>query len=369
MAKEISAVRTVNTKSAKAAILRCFETKRPVFLHGAPGIGKSELVESIAKELGGILYDVRLGQVESTDIRGIPFFNKELGVMDWAPPIDLPDEDTCAQYPIVVLMLDEFSHANPSVQKASYQLILNRRVGKYVLPDNVVVIAAGNRESDNGGTYKMLAPLANRFIHLEMKVDFDEWFEWAVSNKVHKDVVSYLSFAKNDLNNFDPRSSSHAFATPRSWTFVSDLLTDDANDETLTDLVSGTIGDGTAIKFMAYRKMAKDLPNPIDILEGRVTDKLQVAESAKISAMYSLTISMAYELQESYEKIGKTENQRWHDMVGQYFKYSKENFTTELAVLAGIVAFKIQKLEINPRNCKEFVDWSDKYSKILKAAQ
>jgi MoxR-like ATPase len=228
---------TITSREARKSILKAFKVKRPLFLWGPPGIGKSELVENITKELGGIMYDCRLGQMEPTDIRGIPFYNKENGKMDWAAPIDLPDAETAVQYPVVVLFLDEMNSAPASVQSAAYQLILNRRIGKYHLPDNVVIVAAGNRESDKGVTYRMPTPLANRFIHQEMKVDFASWQEWAVMNNEHKDVVGYLSFAKQDLYDFDAKSASRAFATPRSWHFVSELLNDDdLDDETASDL-------------------------------------------------------------------------------------------------------------------------------------
>jgi MoxR-like ATPase len=161
--------------------------------------------------------------MEPTDLRGIPFFNKDNGKMDWAPPIDLPDEELASQYPVIVLFLDEMNSAPPSVQAAGYQLVLNRRVGKYRLPDNVVIVAAGNRESDKGVTYRMPMPLANRFLHVEMRSDFTTWQSWAVTHDIHQDVVSFLSFSKNDLYNFDAKSSSRAFPTPRSWTFVSEL--------------------------------------------------------------------------------------------------------------------------------------------------
>jgi len=215
--------RTVTAKGARSAILTCFKAKRPVFLWGAPGIGKSEVVESITQELNGFMVDLRLGQMDPTDIRGVPYFNKELGLMDWAPPIDLPSEELAAKYPVIVLFLDEMNSAAPAVQAAAYQLILNRRVGKYVLPSNVVIVAAGNRESDRGVTYRMPTPLANRFVHIEMRVDFASWQEWAIDAGIHKDVVGYLTFAKQDLYDFDAKSSSRSFATPRSWSFVSQL--------------------------------------------------------------------------------------------------------------------------------------------------
>ena len=226
----MSDARTVTSAQARKGLLKAFKAKRPLFLWGPPGIGKSDLVADITRELGGHMIDLRLGQMEPTDIRGIPFYNKDSGKMDWAAPVELPDEEMSKQYPIIVLFLDEMNSAAPSVQSAGYQLILNRRIGKYILPDNVVMVAAGNRESDKGVTYRMPTPLANRFIHLEMKPDFKSWLDWAVLNQIHKDVVGYLSFAKQDLYDFDSKSSSRAFATPRSWTFVSQLLEDDDVD-------------------------------------------------------------------------------------------------------------------------------------------
>jgi len=183
----MSESRQISLEEVKPALLRCFETQRPAFLWGPPGIGKSELVESITKDLGGFMIDLRLGQLDPTDVRGIPYFNKELGVMDWAPPIDLPDQDLADKYPVIVLFLDELNSAPPSVLAAAYQLILNRGVGKYVLPENVVMVAAGNRETDKGVTFRMPSPLSNRFVHFEAKVDFSSWIDWAVQHKIHKD--------------------------------------------------------------------------------------------------------------------------------------------------------------------------------------
>ncbi len=266
----MSEARTVTSKQARKSILRCFKSKRPLFLWGPPGIGKSELVENIATEMNGYMIDLRLAQMEPTDLRGIPFYNKDLNKMDWAAPVDLPDEELASQYPIVILFLDEMNSAAPSVQAAAYQLTLNRRIGKYRLPDNVVIVAAGNRDSDKGVTYRMPTPLANRFIHQEMKVDFNSWQEWAVLNRIHKDVVGYLSFAKGDLYDFDAKSASRSFATPRSWTFVSQLLDDEEDDDTLMNLIAGTVGEGLAMKFMAHRKVVAVVEVGRDCLVGIV---------------------------------------------------------------------------------------------------
>jgi len=357
--------RTVTSVEARRGILRCFKTKRPVFLWGPPGIGKSELVASIGEELGGVTIDLRLGQMEPTDIRGIPFFNKDNGKMDWAPPIELPDAEMAAQHPIVILFLDEMNQAAPAVQGAAFQLILNRRVGKYKLPDNVVVVAAGNRESDKGITYRMPTPLANRFVHLEMRTDFDAWQTWAVNNKVHKDVVGYLTFAKQDLYDFDPRSSSRSFATPRSWTFVSELLDDDESADTNMDLIAGTVGEGLAVKFMAHRKVSAQMPDPVDILAGKVTE----LKTKEISAMYSLTVSLCYELQDSYIKLNKEGKiGDWHAQANCFFKFMMENFTTELVVMGARVALTTYNLPFVPSKIASFNAFHAKYSKYVVAA-
>jgi hypothetical protein len=359
----MSETRTVTSVQARKSLLKAFNKQRPLFLWGPPGIGKSELVADITKELGGYMIDLRLGQMEPTDIRGIPFYNKDLGKMDWAPPIELPDEELAEQYPLVVLFLDELNSAAPSVQAAAYQLILNRRIGKYHLPKNVVMVAAGNRESDKGVTYRMPTPLANRFIHQEMKVDFASYQEWAVNNSIHKDVVGYLSFAKQDLYDFDAKSASRAFATPRSWTFVSELLEDeDSDDDTLMNLVAGTIGEGLAVKFMAHRKIAGRMPKPEDILAGKEKD-LNVKE---VSAMYSLVISMCYELKGAIEK--KVSDKQFHEMADNFFAYMMKNFETELVVMGARIALTTYNLPFQPTKLKNFDEFHQRYGKYILQA-
>ena len=355
---------TVTSVQARKAILKAFKAKRPVFLWGPPGIGKSEVVSDITKELGGHMIDLRMAQMEPTDLRGIPYYNKDIGKMDWAPPIDLPDSELASKYPIIVLFLDEMNSAAPAVQAAGYQLVLNRAVGKYRLPDNVVIVAAGNRESDKGVTYRMPMPLANRFLHLEMRPDFTSWQNWAVTAGIHTDVVGYLSFAKNDLYDFDNKSSSRAFATPRSWTFVSQLLEDeeDTDNDTLFNLIAGSVGEGLAVKFMAHRKVSSKMPNPSDILSGKVKD-LNVKE---ISAMYSLTTSMCYELRDAVEN--KVDPKKFNTMCDNFFSYMMANFETELVVMGAKTALKTFKLKMEPSQLKNFDEFHKKYGKYIVEA-
>jgi hypothetical protein len=364
MAAQLSDNLTITSVQARKAMLQAFKSKRPIFLWGPPGIGKSEVVSEVTSELGGHMIDLRMAQMEPTDIRGIPFFNKDLGKMDWAPPIDLPDEELASQYPLIVLFLDEMNSAPPAVQAAGYQLVLNRRVGKYVLPDNVVLVAAGNRDSDKGVTYRMPMPLANRFLHLEMRADFASWQNWAVNKNIHKDIVGYLSFSKQDLYDFDSKSASRAFATPRSWVFVSDLLKDeDCDPDTLFNLTAGAVGEGLAVKFMAHRKISNRMPEPSDILSGKVKE-LQVKE---VSAMYSLTISMCYELKDALENQ-KVSNKKFHEMADNFFSYMMSNFETELVVMGAKIALKTYKLPIEPGQLKNFDEFHKKYGKYIVEA-
>jgi hypothetical protein len=225
----------------------------------------------------------------------------------------------------------------------------------------VLIVAAGNREADKGVVYRMPAPLANRFIHLEMKPEFDDWFEWSVANNVNKDVVGYLTFSKKDLYDFDPKSPSRSFATPRSWSFVSELLSDDLDENTITDLVSGAVGEGLAVKFMAHRKVASQLPNPSEILEGKITE----LKSKEISAMYSLTVSLCYELKEANDKKDK----KFNDKVNKFLRFMMDNFDTELVVMGIKMALTQYQLPIDPDAVKCFDEFHEKYGKYITAAQ
>jgi hypothetical protein len=357
MAEQISANRSVTPNEAKRSLRKCLKIKRPVFIWGAPGIGKSDIVKQLGDESNREVIDVRLSLWEPTDIKGIPYYNSDKGTMTWAPPSELPtDPESTA-----ILFLDELNSAAPATQAAAYQLILNRRVGTYILPKGVSIVAAGNRDSDKGVTYRMPAPLANRFLHLELKTSFDDWLQWATNNTVNEQVVGYLGFAKQDLYDFDPRSGSRSFATPRSWSFVSELLEDDDLDEnTLTDLVAGAVGEGLAVKFMAHRKVAKQMPNPLDILKGTV-DKITIKE---ISAMYSLTISMCYELRDAAEKTPK----EFDKMADNFFKFIMDNFPTELVVMGAKIALTQYDLPFDPHAMDNFDKFHKVYGKYIHAA-
>lgn len=319
-------------------VFRAARVQRPIFIWGPPGIGKSEIVESISRELGNsFLIDMRLALMEPTDLRGYPFRNPETNTMDWAPPVDLPTQEMADQYDHIVLFMDELNSAPPSVQAAAYQLILNRRIGQYKLPDNVIIIAAGNRETDRGVTYRMPAPLANRFRHINMEVDFRDWQRWAINNDVHRDVIGYLSHAKQDLFDFDPKSSSQAFATPRSWTYVSEMLSDpdfvSAPVKEQKAEVAGAIGEGMAGKFIEHRRLAGKMPKPSEVVAGSVS-KLSPEMSKEISALYSLTVGLAYEIHEIYKNMNPAKDkENFKVALNNVTRFGVDNFEPEMMIM------------------------------------
>ena len=352
-------VRVVRPSDVRAEINYAMNRKRPVFIWGPPGVGKSEIVDSITQERSGFMIDLRLALMEPTDLRGIPYFNDKNGTMEWATPSDLPSQELADQYESVILFLDEMNQAPQSVQAAAYQLILNRRLGSYVLPDNVLIVAAGNRESDRGVAYRMPSPLANRFLHLEVEVNHTDWQTWAVDNDIIPDVVGYLAFAKQDLFDFDPKSSSRSFATPRSWAFVSQMLeeSDMSHDEEM-DIVTGLVGEGMAIKFMNHKKNAANLPKPSEILSGSVKE----LKKLEISSKYALTVGMSYELKNIQDEGNDKE---LTTSFNNFINFLMDNFEPEMCVLGCKIALSEYDIDVDFADVDRIDEWVERYGKYM----
>ena len=345
-------------------ILTCtMKAERPVMIWGPPGIGKSEAIEQIGLATGRPVIDMRLLLMEPTDLKGIPYYDHETKTMVWAPSAELPQAGT--ELENAILFLDEMPSAPPSVQASAYQLILNRRVGTYVLPPGVSIVAAGNRETDKGVVYRMPSPLANRFIHVSLKEDFKSWSQWAVNNDIHPDVVGFLTATERHLFNFDPKRQDKAFATPRSWVFVSQVLDDTMPENLTATLVAGCVGEGVAIEFMQHRKFVSKLPSPEDVLSGKVK-KLAVKE---ISARYSLTINLCYTLKNAsvdmQDKEKKMNSKTFHAMVDNFLQFMMDNFTHEMVILGARTALREYNLPVNQKEMKNFNKFYKEYSKFV----
>lgn len=355
MADVIQNVRSLTSKPLQAAIEYAITKKQPVFIHGTMGIGKSSIVKQIAKKLKRQFIDIRLSQIDQTDLRGMPYFNPDDKLMHWAPPMELPNDPSSN----AIIFLDEMNAAPPSVLAAAYQLILDRRVGTYTLPDNVVVIAAGNKSTDNGVTFKMPAPLANRFIHFELGLDYESWRDWAIDNRMNAQVIGYLEDNRQDLFTYSPKSPDEkAFATPRTWEFVSNLLDDNVPSEGLmTDMISSAIGQTLAIKFIAHRNRTFNLPKPMDILTGKEKEKLGTNDP---SALYSLVTSLCYTLKDESDN----KNPLVKEYADTFLNYLMDNMATEFCVIGVRTALKSFRIDLDV-SMPGFKRFTKKHSAIL----
>lgn len=258
----------MNPQNTKRSLAHLCQRKVPVFLWGPPGIGKSSIVAQIAQEEGIACIDLRLSLLDPTDLRGIPFFNTQEESALWAPPSFLPD----GSQEKGILFLDELNTAAPMVQASAYQLILDRKIGEYTLPDGWAIVAAGNRESDRGVVFRMAAPLANRFVHLEMESSVDEWRNWAISKEIDPSIIAYIAHRPDALFDFNTQSDEKAFATPRTWEYVNEIIASEPENDLLLPMLSGAIGEELAASFLGFRAVAGSLPDLDAVLDGSCLD-------------------------------------------------------------------------------------------------
>jgi hypothetical protein len=256
----------------------------PVMLWGPPGVGKSQMVAHIAERHGVPVIDLRLSQMEPSDLRGIPFRVEEH--VEWAIPSMLPDAERHGSQGI--LFLDEITSVPPSVSAAAYQLILDRRLGAYEVPDGWSIFAAGNRQGDRGVTYTMPAPLANRFSHYDVDTNLDDWVAWAYANGIDERLIAFLRFRPELLFEFDPAHNPVAFPSPRSWEFAHRALQKFGDlPQLLTGALQACVGPAAGIELSAFVENLDQLPDIDAIVQGepvkvpRETD-LQYAVAAAL---------------------------------------------------------------------------------------
>ncbi len=237
----------------------------PVMLWGPPGVGKSQIVAQVGQRHHVPVIDIRLSQMEPSDLRGIPF--RENGLVEWAIPSLLPDANRHGVQGI--LFLDEITSAVPSVSAAAYQLILDRRLGDYRVPPGWAIFAAGNRQGDRGVTYTMPAPLANRFSHFEVELNLDDWVTWAYQNGIDERIIGFLRFRPEQLFKFDPAQNPVAFPTPRSWEFAHRALQKFANTPPLLlGSLQACVGPAAGIELKAFVDSLDQMPDLDAILRG-----------------------------------------------------------------------------------------------------
>jgi len=256
------------------------EAQQPTFIWGGPGIGKSAIVRQVATSLEVALQDVRALLLDPVDLRGLPFLGPD-GRSKWATPDFLPTEGEG------ILFLDELNAAPAMVQASCYQLVLDRKLGEYTLPDGWAIVAAGNRDSDRAVTTRMPTPLRNRFVHLEFEVDIQEWCEWAIRAGVRPEVIAFLRFRPALLSAFD--RDANAFPSPRSWEFVSGILAEGPNRRLEQELYVGAVGLGAATEFGAFLKTFRELPS----IEGILMNPAREPVPDQPDAQYAVATALA----------------------------------------------------------------------------
>jgi len=264
----------------KDVIRTAYQKQVSLFIWGACGIGKSSVVKQVANELDVDFIDVRISQLEPSDLRGLPSVSN--GETKWLPPNWLPKENTKG-----ILFFDELNLAVPSIQASCYQLILDRKLGDYNLPKGWVILSAGNRIEDKANTFEMPSPLANRFIHTELSVPSVEmWQNWAFQNQIDGRIIAFLNWKPTRLYGFDAKLKDKAFATPRTWEFTSALIKGleyDKDKELMDTLIASAVGEGTAIEMTAFLKLQRKI-NAEDLLK----NPKKVKDIKEIDLKYSM---------------------------------------------------------------------------------
>lgn len=253
-------------------IVACLKAGLVPDVRSSPGVGKSELMASIAEEYRLKLIDFRLGQADITDLNGLPRFTAD-GRAEFAPftnfPLEgdeLPDHPDGGKYEGWLLFFDEVSSAPKQLQAAAYKVLLERMIGNRKLHPQVAMTCAGNLESDRAVVHGMSTALQSRLIHLEMRVDLREWMTWAIKHKVDSRILGFIEFKPDYLHKFDPNHQDKTFACPRTWWFVNKLVNGRPIDNADLPLLAGTISAGVAQEFIQFAKIYADLPKMVDIL-------------------------------------------------------------------------------------------------------
>lgn len=290
--------------------LHCLlDAQQPVMLHGSPGVGKSDIVRQIAVSRGIDLIDLRLSQLDPVDLRGVPSVDAKKHVTNWNTPSFLPASGKG------ILFLDEINSAAQATQAAAYQLVLDRKLGDYTLPEGWCMIAAGNRTTDRAIVNQMSTALKNRFTHLNYEVNNDDWCEWALRSNIAVEVLGFIRFRPMLLNEFEQRNETktekervqrlkdaQAFATPRSWEFVSKVVQQKPSPEVEYELYSGIVGEGCAAEFVGYLKYYRDLPN----LDALLMNPGQAKVPEEPATLYALATGLAAKATpDNFERVVK----------------------------------------------------------------
>lgn len=262
----------------------------PILIHSSPGVGKSSIVRQVANKLKIGFVDVRLAEMESVDIRGLPSVDKEQGVMKWNAPDFWPrDPDSKG-----IIFLDELTSCDKSCQVAAYELILDRKIGDfYKVPDGWYIVSAGNLTTDRAVAMSMSSALSNRFMHVEIEADDAQWVKWAMTHDVHPSVTGFIQYKPMSLFNMEKENLERGWPSPRSWERVSEMTKIYGNDEDLLrKIVYGLVGPAKGVEYMEFHRLNKSFDNILDMMYGKVPVKIP----EKNDLLYAMCSTLIYVL-------------------------------------------------------------------------
>jgi len=236
--------------------------KMSYMMHGRPGIGKTQIAEALAHYIGGRLYDIRLTQIDTSDLRGLPYYDHDTKTTQWYRPEDLPSTNEPA-----VLFLDEITSASPFLQPTVYGLLQERRVGMHLIPDNVIIVAAGNTVDDGAVAYEMGTAIADRLLHMYVAADAEDWVKgYAIPKDLHPAVTAFIKTRPDLLETTKEamKQDQMISATPRSWERVSDIMKTVSDRRVRSIMIAGTIGEHIMAEFMI---VAEDIEATVQVTE------------------------------------------------------------------------------------------------------
>ena len=260
----ISADYTLRPSELAEVLALLVEARQPTMVWGPPGAAKSMIARQVAAAANRQYVDVRALLLDPVDLRGIPW-RDSADRTRWAPPVFLPPSDDPGLW---LINLEELPSAVPMVQAALYQLFLERKCGEYELPEGASLIACGNRDADRAVVHRMPTPLSNRLVHLEIRVDAKDWCAWGAANGIAPEVLFFIELEPELLHAFEPQSKEHAFPSPRSWEFASNIVKhrNGLDPEVERALFRGTVGEAAAVEFTSFLKVWRELPHPRAVL-------------------------------------------------------------------------------------------------------
>jgi AAA domain (dynein-related subfamily) len=300
-------------------------TKHAAFIWGPPGIGKSAVIAQYAAMHGYELIDIRLSQFDNTDIRGIPYRHPQ--GMKWELPSIFPRDPNAK----AIIFFDELAQAEQSVRKAAFQIILDRRIGEYVVPENVIIIAASNRTQDRSGVSKLEYALKSRFVHYDLAVSFDDFANWAITHDFNTKMLGFLSSNKHMLHEFDPVSESNGGMSPRQWAIASNMWNNSGRLSLRLKYVQleGCVGKSACEAFKSHINLADKMPSVASVFDGTALP----LESKNPAIGFSLGFSLLYEYRDRNNAITpETDMNSFYESLDRMFGYLQSNVDITILV-------------------------------------